>query len=166
MRISHEAIYQALYVQDRSGLKRELVACMRTGRALRVRPDPRRPRQEVRDQRGDDSQQPAEAADRAVPSHWEGDLILGLGSSTIGTLVERTSRNTMLLHLPPMDGRDGPRIKHGPALSGHGAEAVRDAITAAITTLSEQLRRSRNWGSPDVSVGGVTVVVAGRGRRV
>ena len=91
------------------------------------------------------SQRPAEAADRAVPGHWEGDLILGLGSSAIGTLVERSSRFTMLLHLPPMDGRDGPRVKNGPALTGHGAEAVRDAIAAAIITLPEQLRRSLTW---------------------
>jgi IS30 family transposase len=145
MRISHEAIYQALYVQSRGALKRELVACLRTGRALRV------PRARVG--RGKTfvtsevmiSQRPAEAADRAVPGHWEGDLILGLGSSAIGTLVERSSRFTMLLHLPPMDGRNGPRVKNGPALTGHGAEAVRDAIANAITTLPEQLRRSLTW---------------------
>jgi len=126
-------------------LKRELVACLRTGRALRV------PR--TRANRGKTfvtsevmiSQRPAEAADRAVPGHWEGDLILGLGSSAIGTLVERTSRFTMLLHLPPMDGRDGARVKNGPPLTGHGAAAVRDAITAAVTTLPEQLRRSLTW---------------------
>jgi IS30 family transposase len=146
MRISHEAVYQALYVQSRGALKRELVACLRTGRALRV------PRARVAG-RGKQfvtaeimvSQRPAEAADRAIPGHWEGDLILGLGSSAIGTLVERTSRFTMLLHLPPMDGRDGPRVKNGPALTGHGAEAVRDAIAAAISTLPEQLRRSLTW---------------------
>jgi IS30 family transposase len=146
MRISHEAIYQALYVQSRGALKRELVACLRTGRALRV------PRARVGG-RGKGfvsdeimiSQRPAEVADRAVPGHWEGDLILGLRSSAIGTLVERTSRFTMLLHLPALDGRDGPRVKNGPALTGHGAEAVRDAIAAAITTLPEQLRRSLTW---------------------
>jgi IS30 family transposase len=147
MRISHEAIYQALYVQGRGALKRELTACLRTGRALRV------PRARTRG-RGKAfitpevliSERPAEAADRAVPGHWEGDLILGLGSSAIGTLVERTTRFTMLLHLPPMPGHgEGPREKNGPALAGHGAEAVRDAIAREITTLPEQLRRSLTW---------------------
>ena len=146
MRISHEAIYQSLYVQGRGALNRELTACLRTGRALRV------PRARV-GERGKGfvtdevmiSQRPAEAADRAVPGHWEGDLILGLDRSAIGTLVERTSRFTMLLHLPPMAGRDGPRIKNGPALTGSGAEAVRDAIAAQIGDLPEQLRRSLTW---------------------
>ena len=147
MRISHEAIYQALYVQGRGALRRELTACLRTGRALRV------PRARSRG-RGKShvtpeimiSQRPAEAADRAVPGHWEGDLIVGLGSSAIGTLVERTTRFTILLHLPPMAGHGcGVRTKNGPALAGHGAEAVRDAITRAITTLPEQLRRSLTW---------------------
>jgi len=146
MRVSHEAIYQSLYVQGRGALRRELTACLRTGRALRV------PRARVRG-RGKGfvtdevliTQRPAEAADRAVPGHWEGDLILGLKSSAIGTLVERTSRFVMLLHLPPLDGRDDPRVKNGPALTGHGAEAVRDAIVAAIATLPEQLRRSLTW---------------------
>jgi IS30 family transposase len=91
------------------------------------------------------SQRPAEAADRAVPGHWEGDLILGLGSSAIGTLVERTTRFTMLLHLPRMAGHGQPRVHNGPALAGHGAQAVRDAIAATITTLPEQLRRSLTW---------------------
>jgi IS30 family transposase len=147
MRISHEAIYQALYVQGRGALKRELVACLRTGRALRV------PRARTRG-RGKKfvtpevmiSERPAEAADRAVPGHWEGDLIVGLQSSAIGTLVERTTRFTMLLDLPRMEGHgDGPRVKNGPALAGHGAEAVRDAIAVSITTLPEQLRRSLTW---------------------
>ena len=147
MRISHEAIYQALYVQGRGALRRELTACLRTGRALRV------PRARGRG-RGKShvapelliSQRPAEADDRAVPGHWEGDLILGLGSSAIGTLVERTTRFTMLLHLPRMAGHGvGAREKNGPALAGHGAEAVRDAIVRTITTLPEALRRSLTW---------------------
>lgn len=92
------------------------------------------------------SERPAEAADRAVPGHWEGDLILGLGSSAIGTLVERTTRFTLLLHLPRMEGYGSEaRTKTGPALAGHGAEAVRDAITRTIVELPEQLRRSLTW---------------------
>ena len=145
MRISHEAIYQALYVQGRGALRRDLSACLRTGRALRV------PR--VRTRRGKDfvtaeimiSERPAEVADRAVPGHWEGDLILGLNSSAIGTLVERTTRFTILLHLPRMTGHGQVRVKNGPPLAGHGAEAVRDAIAASISTLPEQLRRSLTW---------------------
>ncbi len=145
MRVSHEAIYQSLYIQGRGALRRELTACLRTGRALRVpRARARRGKSFVSDEVMI-SERPAEAEDRAVPGHWEGDLILGLGSSAIGTLVERASRFTMLLHLPPTDGREGPRIKNGAALTGHGAEAVRDAIAAAITTLPEQLRRSLTW---------------------
>ena len=147
MRISHEAIYQALYVQSRGALRRELTACLRTGRALRM---PRvRSRGRGKSFVGPEiliSERPAEVADRAVPGHWEGDLILGLGSSAIGTLVERTTRFTMLLHLPPMAGHGcGAREKNGPALAGHGAEAVRDAITRTITTLPEGLRRSLTW---------------------
>jgi IS30 family transposase len=147
MRISHEAIYRALYVQGRGALRRELTACLRTGRALRV------PRARSRG-RGKSHvvpeimirQRPAEAADRAVPGHWEGDLILGVGSSAIGTLVERTTRFTLLLHLPRMPGHEeGARVTNGPALAGHGAEAVRDAIARTITTLPEQLRRSLTW---------------------
>jgi IS30 family transposase len=145
MRVSHEAIYQSLYIQGRGSLRRELTACLRTGRALRVpRARTRRGKHFVTDELLI-SERPAEASDRAVPGHWEGDLILGLRSSAIGTLVERTSRFTMLLHLPPMHGRQRPRIKDGPALTGHGAEAVRDAIAAAITTLPAQLCRSLTW---------------------
>jgi IS30 family transposase len=144
MRVSHEAIYQSLFVQGRGALRRELTACLRTGRALRVpRARARRGKGFVTDQVLI-SERPAEAADRAVPGHWEGDLILGLGSSAIGTLVERTTRFTMLLHLPPMTDQ-GPRVKNGPAIAGHGAEAVRDAIATTITTLPEQLRRSLTW---------------------
>ena len=146
MRISHEAIYQALYVQGRGALRRDLAACLRTGRALRVP----RARSQGRGKQFISpeimiSERPAEVDDRAVPGHWEGDLILGLGSSAIGTLVERTTRFTMLLHLPRMTGHGQPRIKNGPALAGHGAEAVRDAIAASITTLPDQLRRSLTW---------------------
>jgi len=93
------------------------------------------------------SERPAEAEDRAVPGHWEGDLIVGLESSAIGTLVERTTRFTMLLYLPRMEGHGaGPRVRNGPALAGHGAEAVRDEIARVIATLPDQLRRSLTWG--------------------
>ena len=145
MRISHEAIYQSLYVQGRGALRRELTACLRTGRALRVPRSRTRSGKHFVTEQVLISERPAEADDRAVPGHWEGDLILGLGSSAIGTLVERTTRFTMLLHLPPMPGHGGPRVKNGPALTGHGAIAVRDAITTAITTLPAQLRRSLTW---------------------
>jgi IS30 family transposase len=92
------------------------------------------------------SERPAEADDRAIPGHWEGDLIIGLNRSAIGTLVERTSRFTMLLHLPRMAGYGTePRVKNGPALAGYGAEAMRDALTATIGTLPDQLRRSLTW---------------------
>ena len=146
MRVSHEAIYQALYIQGRGALRRELTACLRTGRALRA-PRARR-RGRGKEFVGSDimiSERPAEAEDRAVPGHWEGDLIIGLGSSAIGTLVERTTRFTMLLHLPRMAARGRLRVKNGPALAGHGAEAVRDAITSTITALPDQLRRSLTW---------------------
>jgi IS30 family transposase len=147
MRISHEAIYQALFVQGRGALGRELTACLRTGRASRM------PRARAgKRSKGFVSpeimisERPAEAADRAVPGHWEGDLIVGAGSSAIGTLVERTTRFTMLLHLPRLAGYgEGSRADNGPALSGHGAEAVRDAITRTIITLPEELRRSLTW---------------------
>ena len=147
MRISHEAIYQALYIQGRGALRRELTACLRTGRALRV------PRERARG-RGKTfvtpeiliSERPPTVEDCAVPGHWEGDLILGLASSAIGTLVERNTRFTMLLHLPRLPGHSDPvREKNGPALAGHGAEAVRDAITQAMHSLPEQLRRSLTW---------------------
>lgn len=147
MRVSHETIYQSLYVQGRGALKRELTACLRTGRALR---EPRaRTRRSGRSFVTDEvrfSQRPAEAEDRATPGHWEGDLIIGLEKSAIGTLVERTSRFTMLLHLPRMDGFGAaPYVKNGPPLAGHGAIAVREAITSQIGVLPQQLRRSLTW---------------------
>jgi IS30 family transposase len=147
MRISHEAIYQSLYVQGRGALKRELVACLRTGRALRV------PRARARQRPNGHvtsevviSQRPAEIEDRAVPGHWEGDLIIGTGRSAIGTLVERTTRFTVLLHLPRAEGwgTQAP-VKNGPALGGYGAEAMRAAIAAQMTAMPEQLRRSLTW---------------------
>ena len=147
MRISHEAIYQALYVQSRGALKRELVACLRTGRALRI------PRARARQRANGHvtaevmiSQRPAEAEDRAVPGHWEGDLIIGTDRSAIGTVVERTTRFTMLLHLPRLAGWGvEARVKNGPALAGHGAVAMRSAIAAQMTTMPDQLRRSLTW---------------------
>jgi len=147
MRISHEAIYQSLYIQGRGALRRDLTACLRSGRALRV------PRERARGRGksfvGDAimiSERPPEVADRAVPGHWEGDLILGLHSSAIGTLVERSSRFTMLLHLPRMDGyQRGQGNKNGPPLAGHGAEAVREAIVGSMCKLPEKLRQSLTW---------------------
>jgi IS30 family transposase len=147
MRISHEAIYQALCVEGRGALKRELVACLRTGRALRV------PRARSRNRPWahvtEDvviSERPAEAADRAVPGHWEGDLIIGLERSAIGTLVERTTRYTMLVHLPREDGYGlVPRTKNGPALAGYGAVSMNKALAATMSTLPDQLLRSLTW---------------------
>jgi IS30 family transposase len=147
LRISHEAIYQALYVEGRGALKRELVACLRTGRALRV------PRARTRQQTWAHvtpevmiSERPAEADDRAVPGHWEGDLVIGLERSAIGTLVERTTRFTMLLHLPREEGYGViPPRKNGPPLGGYGAVAMKNALASAVTTLPEQLRRSLTW---------------------
>jgi IS30 family transposase len=130
MRISHEAIYQALYVQGRGGLRRELAKCLRTGRALR-RPQRRADRRRSRiPDKVMISERPAEADDRAVPGHWEGDLITGASNKTaIGTLVERATRYTMLLHLP----------------DGHGAKEVEDAMVATMSTLPDHLRRSLTW---------------------
>lgn len=147
MRISHEAIYQALYVEGRGALKRELVACLRTGRVLRI------PRARSRRKAWAHvtpevliSERPAEAADRAVPGHWEGDLVIGLQRSAIGTLVERTTRFTMLVHLPREDGWGViPRTKNGPALAGYGAVTMANALSKTITQLPEQLRRSLTW---------------------
>jgi IS30 family transposase len=131
MRVSHETIYQALYFQARGGLKREVRAALRTGRTRRKphrKPDQRTHR--FTDPMVMISERPAEVEDRAVPGHWEGDLIMGAGNQTaIGTLVERTTRYTMLLHLP----------------DGHDAVHVRDALIAAISTLPEHLRGSLTW---------------------
>ena len=130
MQVSHETIYQSLYVQGRGALRRELAACLRTGRALR------KPRRKDGERRGKIpgmvmiSERPAEAEDRAVPGHWEGDLIAGAGSrSAIGTLVERSTRFVLLLHLP----------------SGHGADAVAAQMTEVMATLPAALRRSLTW---------------------
>ena len=130
MRVSHETIYQSLYVQGRGALRRELAVSLRTGRALR------KPRRASAERRGRIpgmvliSERPAEVADRAVPGHWEGDLIIGTPNSTaIGTLVERSTRFVLLLHLP----------------AGRGAVAVTAAMTAAMGTLPAQLRRSLTW---------------------
>jgi IS30 family transposase len=146
MRISHEAIYQALYVQGRGALRRELTACLRTGRAVR------KPRARAEGRSGRVipaeimiSERPAEIEDRAVPGHWEGDLIIGADSSAIGTLVERTTRFTMLLHLPRLAERGAVGGDAARGWSGHGAEAVREAIAKTITTLPAQLRRSLTW---------------------
>jgi transposase, IS30 family len=129
MWVSHETIYQAVYVQGRGALRRELAACLRTGRALRK---PRRREGERRGRIKDMvmiSERPAEVADRAVPGHWEGDLIIGSGNSAIGTLVERSTRFVLLLHLP----------------RGHDAAAVAAAMAGAMSTLPAQLRRSLTW---------------------
>jgi IS30 family transposase len=147
MRISHEAIYQALYIEGRGALKRELVACLRTGRALR------KPRERLRNRPQGHvtaevvlSERPAEAEDRAVPGHWEGDLIIGLNRSAIGTVVERTSRYTLLVHLPRLEGYGTvPPVKNGPALGGYGAVAMKDALTTTMTTMPAELLRSLTW---------------------
>jgi IS30 family transposase len=146
MRISHEAIYQALYIEARGTLKREYSACLRSGRPLRVP----RARASARGKKFVTpdvmiSKRPAEVESRCVPGHWEGDLIIGLGSSAIVTLVERKTRFTMLLHLPRMAGHGAAREKNGPALAGHGAEAVRKAVTGAMLPLPHKLRKSLTW---------------------
>ena len=131
MWVSHETIYQSLYVQSRGALRRELTRHLRTGRALR------KPQRKEGERRGripgmvPISQRPAEVADRAVPGHWEGDLILGstASGSAIGTLVERTTRFVMLLHLP----------------GDHSAGTVAEAMIAKMSELPEQLRRSLTW---------------------
>ena len=149
MWVSHETIYQSLFVQGRGGLRRELAACLRTGRAVRR---PRRQAQARRARTGPGgpggpsaggvqnmvliSERPAEVEDRAVPGHWEGDLILGRNNtSAIGTLVERATRYVLLLHLPART--DGVRA--------HGAEAVAEAMIAKMAELPEQLLRTLTW---------------------
>jgi transposase, IS30 family len=129
MRVSHETIYRALYVQGRGELRRELARCLRTGRARR------RPRHrgqntgQIRDMVMI-SERPAEAADRAVPGHWEGDLLIGTDlTSAVGTLVERTTRYVVLLHLP----------------DGHAAHLVEQAMRQAISALPAQLTRTITW---------------------
>lgn len=147
MRISHEAIYQALYVQSRGGLTRDLVVCLRTGRSLRV------PRSRARRRPGGHvtsdvtiDKRPEEVADRMMAGQWEGDLIIGTGHSAIGTLVERTTRVTMLLHLPRLAGYGlVPRVKNGPALAGHGAEVTKKAIVAQMGGLPKHMRKSLTW---------------------
>ncbi len=147
MRISHEAIYQSLFIQGRGALKRELVTCLSTGRALR---EPRaRSRNKAQGHVSADvvlSERPAEAEDRAVPGHWEGDLIIGTGRSAIGTLVERSSRSTLLVHLPRLERwGEKPYVKNGPSLGGYGAVAMNAALTASIAKLPEQLRKTLTW---------------------
>ncbi|SDS53307.1 Transposase and inactivated derivatives, IS30 family [Microterricola viridarii] len=147
MRISHEAIYQSLFIEGRGGLKRELVTCLRTGRALR------QPRARAQNRPHGHvtadvvfSERPAEAADRAVPGHWEGDLIIGTGRSAIGTIVERKSRSTLLVHLPRLQGwGETPPVKNGPALGGYGAVAMNAALIASLARLPEQLRETLTW---------------------
>ncbi|MFV1963670.1 MAG: IS30 family transposase, partial [Acidimicrobiia bacterium] len=129
MRVSHETIYKSIYVQGRGELRKELAACLRTGRGQR-RPRGKPKRQGVVKNMIMISERPAEVADRGVPGHWEGDLIIGKnGKSQIGTLVERTTRYVMLLHLP----------------NGREAEAVRDAMTVTIRTLPDHLWKSITW---------------------
>jgi IS30 family transposase len=130
MRVSPETIYQSLYVQGRGALRRELAASLRTGRALR------KPRRKDGERRGrikdmvNISERPAEAEDRAVPGHWEGDLLIGAaGRSAIGTLVERTTRFTMLVPLP----------------AGYDAPDMAEALTPVIAGLPGALRRSLTW---------------------
>jgi IS30 family transposase len=131
MRVSHETIYQALYFQARGGLKREVQTALRTGRTRRKpqrRPDQRQHR--FVEEMIMISERPAEIEDRAVPGHWEGDLIMGEGNrSAIGTLVERATRYTLLVHLP----------------GGHDAEQVRDGLIQTMKTLPEHLRGSLTW---------------------
>lgn len=147
MRISHEAIYQALFIEGRGALKRELVTCLRTGRALRT-PRGRSQNKPQGHVTADVvlSERPAEARDRAIPGHWEGDLIIGTDRSAIGTLVERSSRSTLLVYLPRLEGwGESPPVKNGPSLGGYGAIAMNAALTTSMTRLPEQLRKTLTW---------------------
>ena len=129
MNVSPETIYKSVFVQGRGELRRELAACLRSGRAKR-KPQGRMEKRGSLPEMVMISERPAEAADRAVPGHWEGDLILGKdGLSAIGTLVERSTRYLMLLHLP----------------AGRSAEEVRKAITSTIQTLPDSMRRTLTW---------------------
>ena len=147
MRISHEAIYQALFIQSRGALNRELILCLRTGRALRI-PRARSKRVPWAHVTADVliSERPAEAEDRAIPGHHEGDLIIGIDRSAIGTVVERATGFTTLVHLPREDGwREQPVVKNGPALSGYGATSMNRALAKAMGTLPTELKRSLTW---------------------
>jgi len=131
MQVSHESIYRTLYVQSRGALRKELTRYLRTGRVIR------RPRGvRLPDGRGGRpntlhiSERPPEAEDRAVPGHWEGDLVFGKNMSPVATLVERSTRYLMLVGLPG---------------GNHQADAVADALAAAVTTLPEQLAKSLTW---------------------
>lgn len=142
MRISHEGIHQALHIQGRGALKRELVACLRTGQALCV-PRARSHNRAVGRVTTDVviSQRPAKAEDRAAPGHWEGGLIIGVNRSAIGTLVERATRFTLLLYLPRMDGYGvEPRVKNG---RHRPAVALKHTITALPEHLCRSLTRDR-----------------------
>lgn len=147
MRISHEAIYQALFFQSRGAIKRELVACLRTGRAprqLRARTQNKPQGHVTADVLF--SERPAEAADRAVPGHWEGDLIIGTGRPAIGTLVQRSSRSRLLVRLPRLEGwGEKPVVRNGPSLGGYGAAAMNAALTSTMAHRPEQLRRTLTW---------------------
>ena len=147
MRISHEAIYQALYIEGRGALSRELILCLRTGRSLRKsRARAKRRTWAHVTPESLISRRPFEVQDRVQSGHWEGDLIIGLHRSAIATLVERTTRFTMLVHLPREDGYGLiPRTKNGPALAGYGAITMKNALIVAMGPLPPELARSLTW---------------------
>ena len=146
MWVHHETIYRELFVQGRGSLRTELTACLRSGRARRV--TRRSGREERRGQIPDKvmiADRPTEVDERVVPGHWEGDLIMGAkNASAIGTLVERTTNYTLLLHLP----------------DGHGAEAVTAAIAEAMAQLPAALRRSLTWDQGKELAGHKTIAAA------